>query len=602
VINPQFNLSLHDEIVIDNFAGGGGASTGIERALGRCVDEALNHDPKALAMHRMNHPQTVHHCEDIRMADPVKIADGRPVGLVWFSPDCKHFSKAKGGKPRDKNIRGLAWVVIRWVNKVAPRILILENVEEFQTWGPLEKDGNLKKALSGWFFKCFVGALRRRGYAVEYRELRACDYGAPTIRKRFFLIARRDGRPITWPLPTHGEGRVCSYRAVAECLDFTLPAPSIFLNREEGRAVSAKRPLAPATMQRVAKGIEKFVLKDGAPFIVCLTHQGGARVESVDIPAKTITAAHRGEKAFVQPRFACLTRYNVGAVGCDVKQPINTISARAGKGRTGGNGFGLVECKAAFTSYGQHGGHNRPAAEPCHTICANRKDTNQAVECKLAAPSIVKLRGTNIGQSSKTPLHTITASGAHHGVIACYVAQQNLGAVGRKGGAPLSTLTQSGSQQQLISCALVPYYGSETDGQSIKSPCRTVTTKDRFACAQTVFEVEPLTPEIAVKARAVAAWLRGYGVKIDGEFAQVGELVIYDVGLRMLTPRECYLAQGFPSDYIIDRGITCDEPHQVIALNRAEQMRMCGNSVCPPLSQALVRANFVEVNEERKAI
>ena len=614
------------EIIVDNFAGGGGASTGIELALGRSVDEALNHDPKALAMHRINHPQTRHHCEDIRAADPIKIANGRPVGLAWFSPDCKHFSKAKGGKPLDKKVRGLAWVVIHWVNKVAPRIIILENVEEFQTWGPVDENGKVKKAHSGLFFKCFVGALRRRGYAVEFKELRAHDFGTPTIRKRFFLVARRDGRPIVWPEPTHGPGLAKKHRPVAECIDFSLPCPSIFLTREQGRKVKAKRPLAPATLKRIARGIEKFVLKSAEPFIVCLTHQGGDRVESISEPAKTITAAHNGEKAFVQVKTGCLTRYNVGAVGCDLNKPINAICVRSKNGGTdGGNGFGFVECKAAIMTYGQHGGHNRAADEPSHTICANRKDTNQIIECHLASAHITTLRNNEIGHPASSPISTITSSGAHHALTCCYVVQQNLGAVGRASDKPLSTLTSTGSQQQLVSCALavnttghapqsadspaatittggqqmllsaalVPYYGSEKDGQEATAPCRTLTTKDRFAVSETYLEVEPLTPQKMKKARAVAKWLRAQGVKIDGEFAMIGCLIIWDIGLRMLKPRECYLAQGFPETYVIDKGVSVDElTPNFLNLTCAEQMRMCGNSVCPPMSKALVCANF----------
>nr|DAL85804.1 MAG TPA: DNA cytosine methyltransferase [Caudoviricetes sp.] len=631
MLTPQFVLPLHNEIVVDNFAGGGGASTGIERAIGHPVDEALNHDPKALSMHRMNHPQTRHHCEDIRMADPLKIAAGRPVGLAWFSPDCKHFSKAKGGKPRDKKIRGLAWVVVHWVNKVAPRVIVLENVEEFQTWGPLNPDGTPKREFSGLFFRAFVGALRRRGYEVEWKELRACDYGAPTIRRRFFLVARRDGQPISWPEPTHGPGRYKKYRAVAECIDFSLPCPSIFLSREEARAAHVKRPLADATQQRIARGVEKFVLKDARPFIVCLTHHGGDRIEDLSEPAKTITGAHNGEKAIVTVKLGCLTRYNVGATGGTLNAPINTICGRSKLGgKDGGNGFGLVECKAAFVSYGQHGGNSKSAADPSHTICANNKDTNQVVECRLV--HIAKFRGTNIGHAAAEPLHTITGGGTHHALTCCYLAQQNGGfnkKPGRKADSPISTLTGTGSQQQIVACALatnttghgptspknfaptlttggqqmllsaylVPYYGCEKDGQAADAPCRTITSKDRFALAQPVLAVEPLTPEKIEKARGVADWLRSCGVDVQGEFALAGPFVIWDIGLRMLTPRECYLAQGFPPSYIIDCGLSMDNPHRVIPLNKSEQMRMCGNSVCPQMATAIVNANYTNSQE-----
>lgn len=534
MLTPQFVLLLNDEIVVDNFAGGGGASTGIERAIGRPVDVALNHDPKALAMHRMNHPQTVHYCEDIRAADPVRIAAGRPVGLAWFSPDCKHFSKAKGGKPRDKNIRGLAWVAIKWANKVSPRVIILENVEEFQTWGPLDKDGSPKKECSGLFFRYFVGALQRRGYSVDFRELRACDYGAPTIRKRFFLVARRDGLPIVWPTPTHGAGRAKKYRAVAECLDFSLPCPSIFLTHAQGLKVNAKRPLADATQKRIARGIEKFILRAEKPFVVC-----------------------KGD-------FACLTRYNGGAKGCALDAPVNTISARTSHGKGGGNGFGLVECKTAH---------------------------------------ITTLRNNETGLVADSPLSTVTASGSHHALTCCYLAQHNAGfcsTVGHSAEKPLSTLTGTGAQQNLVACALA----TNTTGHSARSankPCATLTTGSQQMLVEASI-VEPLTPQKAKKARRVAKWLRYHGVKVKGEFATVAGLVIWDIGLRMLRPRECYLAQGFPPNYIIDRGLTCEEPHKEIKLTTAEMMRMCGNSVCPPISEAIVRANFQEPAFVREAV
>jgi DNA (cytosine-5)-methyltransferase 1 len=344
MLTPQLGLSLHDEIFIDNFAGGGGASTGIERAIRRSVDEALNHDRKALAMHRMNHPTTRHHCENIMNADPLKIAGQRRVGGIWFSPDCKHFSKAKGGKPRNKKIRGLAWSVLHWVNVLGrrpagkPRVIYLENVEEFQTWCPLLPDGIPNTWRKGWFFRCFIGALRRRGYTVEWRELRACDYGAPTIRKRLFLIARCDGLPIIWPEVTHAAPAnvvkgVKPYRTMAECIDFSLPCPSIFLTREQARAVRCIRPLASSTMARVAKGVDRYVLKAKRPFIVELTHQGNDGVASVDQPVKTLTAAHRGEKALVSPLVANVANSKTTGRGPNAwpaSEPARTITTSPG--------------------------------------------------------------------------------------------------------------------------------------------------------------------------------------------------------------------------------------------------------------------------------
>ena len=278
MLTPQFTLPLGDEIIIDNFAGGGGTSTGIEWAIGRHVDYAINHDHKALAMHMANHPQTVHLCESVWDVDPRTIEPQSKVGLVWLSPDCKHFSKAKGGKPREKKIRGLAWVALRWAAVRKPRLIILENVEEFVTWGPLDAEGKPCKKNKGREFKCFVNALKRQGYEVEYKELRACDYGAPTIRKRFFLIARCDGQPIVWPEPTHfnpeietkrkkqrGEKNRPFWRTAADCLDFTIPCHSIFLTKQEAKQFGVIRPLADATMRRVAKGMFKYCLLYTSP-------------------------------------------------------------------------------------------------------------------------------------------------------------------------------------------------------------------------------------------------------------------------------------------------------------------------------------------------
>lgn len=664
MITPQLTLGLHREIFVDNFAGGGGASTGIERGLGRYVDVALNHNREALAMHRMNHPQTVHLCEDIFVVDPLAVAAGRPVGGAWFSPDCKHFSKAKGGKPKSKKIRGLAWVVINWVNKVSPRVIFLENVEEFQTWCPLKADGSPSKWRKGWYFHCFVGALRRRGYTVEWKELRASDYGAPTIRKRFFLIARRDGQAITWPAASHGPTTKKPHRAIAECLDFTLPCPSIFLTKDEAREVRAVRPLADATMARVAKGVDRYVLKSKKPFIVSLTHQGGDRVESVDAPANTITGAHRGEKALVTPFIAVQTS---GHSGSDLRDGLKTIA-------TGGH-HALV---APVIAYAQHGGASRPADAPMHTVAASPKDQNQLISAVLVgcggragqsrprsagepmatqtakadtclaavhltkfntgavgsgvdqpaptitansfikrpggcaamgvvAASIAKLRGTNIGHGVDEPGHTISAGGTHHAVTACYLAQHNGGFNTNPGHDvrdPMSTVASKGSQQQLVGVCAVPYYGSESDGVNVNDPARTITTKDRFGLVEAFGVIPPFTPELEAKARRVAKFLRDHGVEFEGEFAMVGDYVIVDIGMRMLKPRELYLAQGFPLSYIINRGLDeCPDTGRLfeIVLTGTAQVRMCGNSVCPPMAEALVSANLPDMRLEAAA-
>ena len=281
MIRDQFLLDIQHELIVDNFAGGGGASCGIELALGRHVDHAINHDPEAVAMHAMNHPQTEHHCESVWDVKPLELTGGRPVGLAWFSPDCKHFSKAKGGKPRDKKIRGLAWVAMRWAAVVRPRVIILENVEEFQTWGPVLADGTPCPKRKGDTFRSFVRQLQEKGYAVEWRELRACDFGAPTIRKRLFLIARCDGKPIVWPEPTHGAPgsagvlakRLKPWRTAAECIDWTIACPSIFDRKRWSKSKKAwvpAPPLAEATQRRIARGLRRYVIDAAKPFVVTL--------------------------------------------------------------------------------------------------------------------------------------------------------------------------------------------------------------------------------------------------------------------------------------------------------------------------------------------
>lgn len=333
---------MQKEIIVDNFAGGGGASTGIEMATGVSVDIAINHDPAAIAMHKANHPETEHYCESVWDVDPVKAVRGRPVGLAWFSPDCKHFSKAKGGKPVEKKIRGLAWVAVRWAAKVKPRVIMLENVEEFKTWGPV-KNGQPDLDQKGKTFKSFINALIKLGYEVDWRELRACDYGAPTIRKRFFLIARCDGRPIVWPEPTHGDpnslavqsGKLKPWRAASEIIDWSIDTPSIF-NR--------KKPLADNTLRRIAKGLHKFVVQSDEPYIAPLNQEGHkadqvaaflssyytetsaneVRGLSLNEPLHTITAGGN--------RFALVTAFLVAyygaSVGQEITEPLHTITTR----------------------------------------------------------------------------------------------------------------------------------------------------------------------------------------------------------------------------------------------------------------------------------
>lgn len=471
---------INGELIVDNFAGGGGASTGIEMATGISVDIAINHDPEAIKMHKANHPNTKHYCESVWDVDPVKACNGHPVALAWFSPDCKHFSKAKGGKPKDKNIRGLAWVALRWAGKVRPRVIMLENVEEFKTWGPLNRSHRPIKSKQGQTYKRFIEQLERIGYEVQTNELVAADYGAPTIRKRFFMIARCDGKPIVWPEPTHAPadseavkaGLLKPYVGAYTQLDFSLPCPSIFDTAEEIKekyGIRAVRPLAEKTMNRIARGIKKFVLDNPEPFIIQCKFNNEA--QDIKKPLGTITTV--GSHLLVSPT---LIQYHSETTkdevrGQKITDPIMTVD--------GSNRYGLV------TSF------------------------------------LSKFYKTGIGQDVREPLHTVTTSAGHFGEVRAF---------------------------------LIKYYGQGV-GQDVKEPLDTVTSHDRFGL-----------------------------VTIQGVDYQ-----IVDIGLRMLEPRELYGCQGFPDDYIIDRDYT-GKPY-----SRTEQVKRCGNAVCPPLPAAMVKANLKEL-------
>lgn len=512
---------LPNELIVDNFAGGGGTSSGLEAAFGRPVDVAINHDPAALAMHRANHPNTRHLCESVWNVDPREIKG--PVGLVWLSPDCKHFSKAKGGTPVEKRIRGLAWVALRWASIKQPRVIMLENVEEFVTWGPVvrHEDGGHRPCprRKGREFNAFVNALRRQGYAVDWRELRACDYGAPTIRKRFFLIARRDGLPIRWPEPTHGEpssrdvisGRLLPWRTAAECIDWTLPCPSIFLGKDEGRALGVRRPLADATLRRVAKGVMRYVVDAAEPFIVGLANgehseRAGSRATGIEQPLRTIHAGG-GNFALAAPVLTEIANAS-SPRSMPAGEPLRTVCAETKGGHHALVTAFLAKHYGGVVGYGLHG-------EPLHTVTSSDHHS-------LVTSHLVKLRGDNIGHGAAEPLHTVSAQGFHFGEVRAF---------------------------------LVKYYGSDQDPRLL-DPLHTVTTRDRFAL-----------------------------VAVAGE-----QYAIADIGLRMLSPRELFRAQGFRDDYIIDHGI--DEDGWETRLTKTEQVRMCGNSVCPPVARALVEANF----------
>lgn len=548
---------INGELIVDNFAGGGGASTGIELATGYSVDIAINHDPEAIKMHKANHPNTKHYCENVWAVDPVKACGGHPVALAWFSPDCKHFSKAKGGKPKDKNIRGLAWVACRWAGLVRPRVIMLENVEEFKTWGPLNRGHHPIKSKQGKTFERFVQQLTDLGYEVQFKELIAADYGAPTMRKRFFMIARCDGKPIVWPEPTHAPadsdevkaGLLKPYVGAYTQLDFSLPCPSIFDTSEEIKekyGIRAVRPLAPKTMERIARGLKKFVLDNPEPFIVPIGYgerKGQApRVHDIEKPLPTIVGS--GKHYLCEPKLAPYLSVNrENHFGSDMREPVHTITANNQhmlmtptliqyhsetaqgevRGQTiqdpimtvdGSNRYGLVTSFIQKYYGGNYQGNGSDIKEPLHTITTLERNA-------MCAVNLIQMNNHCDGRDVKEPIPTITAGDGHFGEVRAF---------------------------------LIKYYGQGT-GQDIKAPLDTVTAQDRFGL-----------------------------VTINGVDYQ-----IVDIGLRMLEPRELYGCQGFPEDYIIDHDYTGK------TYPRSEQVRRCGNAVCPPIPAALVRANLPEL-------
>ncbi len=548
---------INGELIVDNFAGGGGASTGIELATGYSVDIAINHDPEAIKMHKANHPNTKHYCENVWAVDPVKACKGHPVALAWFSPDCKHFSKAKGGKPKDKNIRGLAWVACRWAGLVRPRVIMLENVEEFKTWGPLGRRHHPIKAKQGKTFEKFVQQLTDLGYEVEFRELVAADYGAPTMRKRFFMIARCDGKPIVWPEPTHAPadsdevkaGLLKPYVGAYTQLDFSLPCPSIFDTSEEIKekyGIRAVRPLAPKTMERIARGLKKFVLDNPEPFIVPIGYgerKGQApRVHDIEKPLPTIVGS--GKHYLCEPTLAPYMGTNTtNHPGGNCKDPIHTI--------TTGNQHCLISPTLiqyhSETAQGEVRGQT--IEDPIMTVDGSNR-------YGLVTSFIQKYYGGNYqgnGSDIKEPLRTITTL-ERNAMCAVNLIQMNNHCDGRDVKEPIPTITAGDGHFGEVRAFLIKYYGQGI-GQDIKAPLDTVTAQDRFGL-----------------------------VTINGVDYQ-----IVDIGLRMLEPRELYGCQGFPEDYIIDHDYTGK------TYPRSEQVRRCGNAVCPPIPAALVRANLPEL-------
>lgn len=529
-MNAQINLS--DEITVDGFCGGGGWSTGFEFAIGRPVDIGINHDKYAIAMHKKNHPFTEHYNENIFEVDPYKATKGRPVGWAHFSPDCTHFSRAKGGTPVKKSIRGLAWVVTKWAGTVHPRIISMENVPEFMSRGSLcarrNKDGRIyrmdgtlaekgtyvpyseqqlvpNKKKQGKTFKRFINVMKSFGYKCEWKILTASDYGAPTIRKRLFIIFRNDGKSIIFPNPTHGNpeseevksGKLLPWHTAAECINWDLECPSIF---------ERKKPLAENTLRRIAKGIQKFVIENPNPFIIQVNHGGdNFRGQEVDKPMPTITAKHGF--GIVAPT---LIQYHGEQSKNEVRgqileKPLQTVDTA--------NRYGLVTAFMSKYFGGNYQGCGSSVDEPLHTITA--VDHNA-----LAAVHITQFNNHCIGQKVDEPLKTITCGEGHFGEVRAF---------------------------------LIKYYSGES-GQKVNEPLHTIRTKDCFGL-----------------------------VTIKGV-----DYAIVDIGLRMLTPRELYNAQGFPTDYEIETDCYGNK------YPKTKQVARCGNSVPPPFATALARANAPE--------
>ncbi len=472
--------------IIDNFAGGGGASLGIEQALGRPVDVAINHNAQALAMHRANHPRTTHYQQDVWNVDPACIARRAPIALAWFSPDCTHHSKAKGSAPvrrEDIRSRDLAWVVIRWAREARPAVIMLENVEEFSSWGPLLA-GRLDKTRSGETFRQWIQALRDAGYAVEWRELRACDYGAPTLRKRLFVIARRDRLPIVWPEPTHGPG-LSSYRTAAECIDWTIPIHSIFLSTEEGRRAGVRRPLADKTLSRIARGLRRYVIDSARPFIVPITHAGDRPAHPIDEPMRTITAAKRGELALVT---AYMAQHNTGMTGHACTEPVSTI--------------------------------------------VGRRSNQNLVTCLLSREF-----GASTGEAPDRPVGTIMPGGGGKTalVAACMSNMHGSNTNGGNGDpeSPINTILATGQHKTLITAFLSKYYGTNV-GSALHDPCPTATAKARFGLV-TVNSLDYRINDIAMRMLAARELFRAQGFPDSYRIAiQVGgRLLSKEAQIRM---------------------------------------------------------------------
>jgi DNA (cytosine-5)-methyltransferase 1 len=660
------------ELIVDSFAGGGGASTGIEMALGRSPDFAINHDPEALALHAANHPHTVHLSKNVWHVDPLEIVNGAPVGLAWFSPDCKHFSKAKGGKPVKRHIRDLAWVVVHWAKRVRPRVIMLENVEEFRDWGPITAEGKPCPDRKGQTFQAWMAELKRLGYRVEWRELRACDYGAPTIRKRLFLIARRDGRAIVWPEPTHGKptdpdviaGRKLPWRTAAEIIDWSLPCPSIFLTKEEGRKVGCNRPLADATMARIAKGVKRYVLDAAKPFIVSVAHgysggrreypleepigtvtsggishgvvvphvsyaQQGGRVRSAEDPLHTVTASTKDQNTVVAPILAphVMTMRSAQKPHNGADEPTHTITA-------GGAGLSLVAPQ--LVGCGGRAGQSRPRGldEPMHTATA-KADT-----C-LTAAHLTKFNTGATGSDAEAPVPTVTAAHSEYhpggavplGLVAASIVKQNFGSKPCSAvDEPLHTVTTQGNRHQLTA-AFLAQHNTGVVGHTVEAPLSTVTAGgDRGMSQQAVVSAGMLNlrgsdrrgADVDAPLNTVtgggthAAEVRAFLLKYYGS-TEDGQGVEDPLHTVTALPRFGLVTIEGELYEIADIGMRMLKARELYRaqgfpdtyridiefngrpLPQSSQTRMCGNSVCPPMARALVAANCPDLAVLREA-
>ncbi len=658
-MNAQINL--FDEIIVDNFAGGGGASTGIELATGRVINIAINHDPAAILMHQTNHPFTEHYQESVWAVDPVEICGGRPVGLAWFSPDCKHFSKAKGAALVDRNIRGLAWIVLKWAGLVRPRVIILENVEEFVTWGPVRKGKPIKNK-SGQTFEKWLSQLKALGYDVEYKTLVAADYGTPTSRKRFFLVARCDGKPIVWPKPTHApkddirvkNGELKPYRTAADIIDWSLPCPSIFDTKQEVMekyGLKAVRPLADNTMRRIARGLDKFVIKNSKPFIVpigygerkgqaprihdidsplptevssnkhyvcepdmkkfmvSVNHSGDFRGQALDDTMPTVTA--KNGSGIVNPKIAPYQMHNhtnAGGTACDA--PVNTITSVGAQmlitpvmaqHKFQNSAQDIQKPLSTVTAVGAHE-LITPSLVQYHTEQSNKENRAYKLDAPLKTadssnrfglnmPFLTKYYSGYSGHQADVPLHTVT-SRERENLSACFLSKYFTGVDGTELSNPLPTVTAI--DHNSLCAAHIAEFKGQDKGQPADNPLRTITAGDgEFGVVETkIVKIKGNQPLYNwPKVREMLNTHCGYNLKDDEILLfhiGVDFYFIADIGLRMLCPKELYAAMGFPSDYIIDRDFLGNE------YKRSQQIARCGNAVCPQLAKAIVSANLPE--------